>query len=439
MIKKILLLACAACTWCRAADVLTLDQAIQLAIAHNRTLRNAEIDVVKAHAQVLAQRTHLYPSLQIEAHGSQLLTPFDFTLQQGLLGTFPGIGPIPANDIDIRTPLRPTGIFSGTVGQPLLTLYRIKQSVKTLDFNTALAREQARATRQDVVHDVKHLYYSIQQAASALAALEETIKLYREVESLTSRYLAEQTVLKGDLLQARTQLARAEQSRATLLDQVDTGKEALNQQLGRDVLTAFEVTSPEEATGAEADLAAARARAIEQRPELRQAHIKVSQAEQDRRAKKAEYIPDINATFSTVDVAGFNTFIPLHFTSVGLSLTWEPFDWGRKKHELAIKDSAIEQARNTASDTESQILVDVGDKFRKLRQCRAQLTVDRLAQETAVENLRVVREKFQQQASLAKDVLAAQAALEQANSDYRQALSAFWTAKADFEKAVGED
>jgi outer membrane protein TolC len=290
-----------------------------------------------------------------------------------------------------------------------------------------------------VVHDVKHLYYSIQQAASALAALEETIKLYREVESLTSRYLAEQTVLKGDLLQARTQLARAEQSRATLLDQVDTGKEALNQQLGRDVLTAFEVTSPEEATGAEADLAAARARAIEQRPELRQAHIKVSQAEQDRRAKKAEYIPDINATFSTVDVAGFNTFIPLHFTSVGLSLTWEPFDWGRKKHELAIKDSAIEQARNTASDTESQILVDVGDKFRKLRQCRAQLTVDRLAQETAVENLRVVREKFQQQASLAKDVLAAQAALEQANSDYRQALAAFWTAKADFEKAVGED
>ena len=142
------------------------------------------------------------------------------------------------------------------------------------------------------------------------------------MEALTTRYLAEQTVLKGDLLQARTQLARAEQSRATLLDQVDSGKEMLNRLLGRDVLTAFEVTSPEEATDLEADIEAARGRAIEQRSELRQARIKLQQAQQDRRAKKAEYIPDINATVNAIDVAGFNMFIPLHFASVGLSVTW---------------------------------------------------------------------------------------------------------------------
>jgi outer membrane protein TolC len=432
-------MALAATLWGRAADLLTLDQAIRMATAHNRTLRNAEIDVVKAHAQVLVQRTHLYPSFQIQAQGSQLLTPIDFTLQRGLLGTYPGVGPIPAVDTPIHTPLRPTGIFTGSVGQPLLTLYRIHQNLKVLDLAADLAKEQVRATRQDVVHDVKRLYYSIEQGQSALGALEETIKLYREVEALTTRYLAEQTVLKGDLLQARTQLARAEQSRATLLDQVDSGKEMLNRLLGRDVLTAFEVTSPEEATDLEADIEAARGRAIEQRSELRQARIKLQQAQQDRRAKKAEYIPDINATVNAIDVAGFNMFIPLHFASVGLSVTWEPFDWGRKKHELAIKDSAIEQVRNSAADAESQILIDVNDKFRKLRQSRAQLNVDRLAQETTVENLRVVREKFQQQASLAKDVLQAQASVEQANSDYRRSLAAFWSAKADFEQALGEN
>jgi outer membrane protein TolC len=95
--------------------------------------------------------------------------------------------------------------------------------------------------------------------------------------------------------------------------------------------------------------------------------------------------------------------------------------------------------RNSAADAESQILIDVNDKFRKLRQSRAQLNVDRLAQETTVENLRVVREKFQQQASLAKDVLQAQASVEQANSDYRRSLAAFWSAKADFEQALGEN
>jgi outer membrane protein TolC len=439
MIKKLLLLGCAAALWIHAADVLTLDHAVQLAMAHNRTLRDAEIDVVKAQAQVMVQRTRLYPSLQVQVLGSQLLTPIDFTLQRGILGTYPNVGPIPAENIPIDTPLRPTGIFTGSIGQPLLTLYRIHQSLKVLDFSTDLAKEQVRATRQDVAHDVKSLYYSIQQAQAALAALEDTVKLYREVVSLTTRYLAEQTVLKGDLLQARTQLARAEQSQAVLLDQEDSAKEALNRLLGRDVLTAFDATPPEEATGLESDIDSARRRALEQRSELRQARIKLQQAEQDRRAKKAEYIPDVNASFNSIDVAGFNSFIPLHFTSLGISITWEPFDWGRKKHELAIKDSAIEQVRNASADAESQIVIDVDSKFRKLRQSRTQLTVDRLAQETAAENLRVVREKFQQQASLVKDVLQAQAALEQTNSDYRRSLSAFWTAKADFEKALGED
>jgi hypothetical protein len=36
-------------------------------------------------------------------------------------------------------------------------------------------------------------------------------------------------------------------------------------------------------------------------------------------------------------------------------------------------------------------------------------------------------------------VLAAQANVEQSNSAYQQALLHFWTAKAEFEHALGED
>jgi outer membrane protein TolC len=439
MPRKLLLLLLARTVCARAEATLTLDEAIRLADAHNRTLRNAQIEVAKARQQAAAQRTHLFPSFQVNVTGSQLVTPLDFTLQRGLLGVYPGIGPIPNADVPIRTPLRPTGIMSGTVGQPLLTLFRIRQNLKLLDFSTQLATEQVRATHQEVVHDVKGLYYSIQQAQSSLRALDETVKLYREVESLTTRYLAEQTVLKGDLLQARTQVARAEQNQATARDQIDTGKEALNRLMGRDVRTGFDVTPPEEAADFEADLEAARGRAIAQRSELRQARIKVQQADQDRRAKKAEYLPDVNASFSTLDILGFNNFLPLHFTTVGLSVSWEPFDWGRKKHELAQKESAADQARNATADAESQILIDVGDKFRKLRQSRTQLRVTQLARDTAAETLRVTQERFREQASLVKDVLQAQATLEQANSSYSQALTSYWSARADFEKALGED
>jgi len=47
--------------------------------------------------------------------------------------------------------------------------------------------------------------------------------------------------------------------------------------------------------------------------------------------------------------------------------------------------------------------------------------------------------QYQVQAALLPDVLQLRA--EQANSDdqYQQALLAFWTAKADFENAIGEE
>ncbi len=85
------------------------------------------------------------------------------------------------------------------------------------------------------------------------------------------------------------------------------------------------------------------------------------------------------------------------------------------------------------------MIIDVNQKFRQLRQSRAQLRVTRLAQQTALENLRVVKNRYQAQASLLKDVLQSQAALEQANSDHQQALVRFWTARAEFEHATGED
>ncbi len=47
------------------------------------------------------------------------------------------------------------------------------------------------------------------------------------------------------------------------------------------------------------------------------------------------------------------------------------------------------------------------------------------------------RYKFQE--VLLSDVLQSQAFLAEANHEYQQALLVFWTAKAEFEKALGED
>jgi outer membrane protein TolC len=51
----------------------------------------------------------------------------------------------------------------------------------------------------------------------------------------------------------------------------------------------------------------------------------------------------------------------------------------------------------------------------------------------------VIQEKFKVQASLVRDVLESEAGLEQAGSDYRQALLSYWNARIEFEKALGEE
>lgn len=67
------------------------------------------------------------------------------------------------------------------------------------------------------------------------------------------------------------------------------------------------------------------------------------------------------------------------------------------------------------------------------------LRIARLSQEAAKANVKIASNKYGVQAALLKDVLHAQTSLADANYEYQKALLAFWTAKADFEKAPGED
>ena len=165
----------------------------------------------------------------------------------------------------------------------------------------------------------------------------------------------------------------------------------------------------------------------------------MKQAEGDRRVKKAEFIPDVSASFQHVATANFNSILPKSYMNVGITVSWEVFDWGRKKHELAEKDLAIQQARNAVRDAENGVVIEVNDKYNRLRQARQLFAVTQMDREAATENVRVLTNRYKAQMSLLKDVLEAQSQLEQATHQGRQALLSFWAAKADFQTAIGED
>jgi outer membrane protein len=422
------------------AEELSLEQAVQLALRQNVDVANATLDVSKSKDRVKAFHTTLFPKLSFYAFASEQLVPVSTTIGQGTLGIYKGIGPIPAMDVKYSTPQQPTGFLFGRIVQPLSTIYRTRLNLKVLDFSTQLDQQKVRSKRQDVVRNVKQLYYNIEQVQSSVVVTRETVALYKEVERLTGDYVAKQTALESELLQTQANLADAEQSELALSNQEAKTKEQLNDLLGRDVLTEFTVTRmSDRANDPEIDLIAARKKAVAQRPEVQQAQLKVLQSEEEIRAKRAEYIPDISAEVNTVSLLGFNSFLPGGSYSVGLSLSWEPLDWGRKKNELAEKHDTVTQDKNTETSAERKVIIDVDNTYRQKQESWSKLHAAKLSQRAALESLRVDKNQYEVHAALLKVVFQAQTTLAQANSDYQHALADYWSAQAEFEHALGED
>jgi outer membrane protein TolC len=420
-------------------EVLTLEQAISLALQANRLVRNAGLEVRKFEAQLAAAHTQRLPAFNWYTLGGVRLTELNFYFDSGVFGVFPGIGPVPPANTAIKAPRQPAAVLVGRVDQPLSQQYRIGLGLRQLAVGRDLAREQERAQRQSIVNDVKRAYYGILEAQSALEAVEESITLYEELDRLTEQYVLQQVSLKSDSLDVKTRLAQAQYGALSLRNPLATQKEHLNSLMSRDLLTEFRVAPVQEVHWAEIDLAAARLAALDRRPEIRQARLKVRQAEYDRRSKKAENIPNVGLNFTYLSPINFGSLVPSNIATVGLVLDWEPFDWGRKKHELAQKTFTVEQAELGLREAQDQVAIEVNSKYRRFQETRQLLVVARLAQDTSREKLRVVKDRYSQQAVLLKDVLQLQTALADADNQYQQALLSYWLAKADFEKALGED
>jgi outer membrane protein TolC len=420
------------------ARPLSLDAAVSLAMTNNRQVKRTALDVEKAQDEVAASRTLRLPNFSLYVLESELLTRLNFEFPEGAFGRFPGIGPIPAHNTTISTPLRPTTYVLGKTVQPLSQLYRIGLAVRAGEVSVELAREVLRQQRQAVADQVKQDYYGILQTQSTLEAANQVVKFYTELDELTERYRAQEAVLKSDSLNVKTQLAKSKYEVVRLQDALQSRQEDLNEVLGRDLTTEFAVEAVPEQASYEVNLAEARQRALEQRPEIREARLREKQARLDERAQRAQSIPGVSLSFNYLSPFNVN-FVPKNIVSAGFMVDWDVWDWGRKKKELAEKVLTVRQAELGEREAEQQILVEVGARFRKLAESRALLEVNQLARQTEQEKLRVVMNQYRQSAALLKDTLQQEAAVATAEAQYRQALLSFWTAKADLEKAMGEE
>jgi outer membrane protein TolC len=421
-----------------AQDPLPLDKAIELALAHNRQLASASIQVDKAGDALAIAKTRRLPVLDVNFQGGQLLTPLEFNFPTGAFGSFPATGPIPPADTTIATPRRPAALLYATFAQPLSQLHRINLGVRASELDQQAERERLRRARQTVVAQVKRLYYGILQAQAALQSTNDSIALYRELHRVMSERLAQQAILKGDSVEVELRLAQTEQSAMTQQHAVDSQREQLNQLMGRDIAMMFGVVPVPEAAATGADVEVLTKRAQDQNPDIREARLRVEQADIDRRATRAERIPDVNLLFTYLSPLNVQT-VPNNIAMVGFQVHWQPLDWGKRGREVVTKQLAAQQARLALQDAESRVALTVHAQIRKVDELRAQVRVASLAQDLARERMRVKTDQVKVAAALPSDALQAQAQLAESGARYQQALLELWTARAELDQTLGED
>ncbi|HSY13808.1 MAG TPA: TolC family protein [Verrucomicrobiae bacterium] len=419
-------------------ELLTADQAVKIAVANNRYLKIVTLDLDISKDKVAVAKTHRYPAMSVYTFASQLLSPISFVVPEGQFGTYPGIGPIPAKETPITTPAQPTAYIFGTVSQPLLTLHKINLHVHGEELSMAQTVQQIREQRLTIVNDTLQAYYSIVEIDNVISATQASIKQYEELDRITIEYVQEKVALQSDSLEVKAKLADEKLKLLQAQDKLQTAKETLNNLLGRDLETDFSVTETKDLSPLEQDLKAAQDEALAKNPTVKEAEIKIEQADNIRRLAKAEYMPDIGASFHYLSPFGVN-FVPTNIMAVGVELNWEPFDWGRRRDTVNEKTVAVEQSKINLTQTKNNVLVDVNKNFRSLQEARAAVDVATAQQDAAKMKLQEVTDKYGQKTALLRDVLQQQAAVEKANSDYNEAIASFWTAKANFDKSVGED
>jgi len=418
--------------------VLTLEEALQLARSHNRDLKVSGLDVGKQRETLGEAKTHLYPRFDTSVLGAQLLAPLDFTIKKGQLGSFSATGPIPGSNTDLHTPARPIAIASVTATQPLTQLIRIHLFVAEQQLIVDASQLSLSEREQKLIDDVRQSYYQVLQSQIQYESQQSVVKYLEELLQLTDRRFSQHAALEADRLGVKAEVAKATYQLTTIEDALLDRKEVLNHLLGRSLQTEFTVEPVPTTLPEQDDLFAARAIALEHRPEIKLAANRVRQAQLATKSEKTHYIPDVSIQASYFTPANIN-FLPQNIGAVGALLTWQPWDWGEKRHKVQQAALAEKQAGLSADDSREQILLEVDSNFRRLREARAHLAVTEAIRDAETEKLRNQKEAYSQQSILLSDLLKHQSALADAESQYHQAVLAYWSARADFQKMLGEE
>ncbi len=421
-----------------AARQLTLNEAIRLALANNNLVKIAAAKVLEDRYREDAVRSDYYPHLSDEMTLSYLSNRQVVQIPAGSLGTVPGLGEFPSDTVEISQGSQTTFINSLTVKQPLTQLIKIGDAEDIASADRQISEAELRQARIEVIYAAKRLFYGLvlatRQQATARAAIAAAEAKLREAADAEASGVVLPVAVSG----ARVELLQARQSLlASQIRSSDLGAE-LSQLLGLPLDTVYDPV-PGELTEKQLPLQQESiVRALATNPKIEAARKQVRKASAGISAARHAYLPDLGLFGTYVHQDGIS-FLKEDIGMVGLQMTWDIFDWGKKSATKNQRKMQRVQAERHLDQVKQEIEVAVRKIYRKLEQTRMMIAVAREAVDLRRELLRQGKDQLQVQTITAADHAQLQTDLNTAEYNSLKARIAYQLALAELAKMTATD
>lgn len=313
------------------------------------------------------------------------------------------------------------------LNQPLFTYNRLKLQLNELELNLENANISYAIQRLNLEKNVTQFFYNVYMSQMNLTIskeeLENTQKSYDIIVNKVDAGLA----AKEELYQAELNLATAKSSLQNNEVNFENAKDQLKLYLGMDLFQDILILADIAANPVPVDLDKAIDNGLNSRMELRQREIDIESSQFDLIQTKSqnEFRGDMNLRFG---ITGDNNNLgnvyenPTKSPSVSLSFNIPIFDWGEKKARIAAAEAAIQSQELNLSEEKKQIIVDIRQVFRNLKNQLNQIDIAMQNERNAQLTYEINLERYENGDLTGMDLNLFQTQLSEKKISYRQAL-----------------
>lgn len=457
--------------------IITLEQALEIALSENLSVKVADMEIKRTEYAKKGSYASLFP--QIDASGSYQRTikkqvmymDFDMSSIMGGGGTeIPGgsmdgttggatDGSIPSGDQSASTGSS-SGSSSGgglevgrlntigmgvTASMPLVNA-QLWKGLKISAMDVELAVEKARASRLDMVTQVKNAYFATLLAKEAFNVYKEVYENAIQNYGETEKKFNAQKASEMELLRAKTTVANAIPNVYNAESSVILALWQLKAVLGVDLDMNIDIAGVLEDYSQQMfyDIHQHDSISLDRNTTMKQLAIQAEQLAENIKLQKYANIPSLavafNYTFSTManDVS-FSQMQWTPYSYVGLSLNIPIFAGGKRYQAIRQAKNQYQQVQLQTLNTERQLKIAIRQSLNTMETNMKSYYAAKDAVTAAQKGYDITEKSYQVGRSTLLELNDAQLALTQAKLSESQAIYNFVTAKAQLEQTLGQD